>query len=71
MLVPNGHRAPKRIWASEFCVQLEHCDLVRDRQRLAYQSVREHHAFASSRNARASKDLYGVLRKKPSFFVGN
>ncbi len=43
--------------------QLEFCDLARERQRLAYQLEREHHAIASSRVARANRDLCDVFHK--------
>ena len=50
--------------------QLEYCDLARERQRLAYRLVREHHAIASSRIARANEGLNDVFHKKPIFTVG-
>ncbi len=51
--------------------QLEYCDLARERQRLAYQLVREHHAISSSRLARVNKKVSDVFHKKPLFEAGS
>ena len=51
--------------------QLEYCDLARDRQRLAYRLVREHHAIESSRIARANHALSDVFHKRPLFTAGS
>ena len=50
--------------------QVEYCDLARDRQRLAYQLVREHHVIESSRIARANQALSDVFHKRPLYTVG-
>lgn len=44
---------------------VEICDLARERQRLVYQLVREHHAIASSSVARANERINGSVRKRP------
>lgn len=43
--------------------QLEKCDLVRERQRLAYEPVREHHTIAWSRISRADEGLNDVFTR--------
>ena len=50
--------------------QLVFCDLARERQQLAYRLVREHQIIASSRVARANKDLSIVFHKKSLLSVG-
>lgn len=45
--------------------QIVYCDLAKDRQRLAYQSVREHDAIEVSRIARMNNALRIVFHRRP------
>ena len=50
--------------------QVEDCDLVRDRQRLAYRLVREHHAIESPCIPHANHALSDVFHKRPLYTAG-
>lgn len=51
--------------------QVEYCDLAKDRQRLAYRLVREHHAIESSRISRANLSLSDIFHKRPVYTAGS
>ena len=51
--------------------QLAYCDLVKDRQRRAYQLVREHDAIMFSRLARSNAKLLDTFHKRPRYTIGD
>ena len=51
--------------------QLAYCDLVKERQRRAYNLVREHHAIMTSRIARSNDKLLETFHKRPIYTIGD